>query len=267
MRRLRDSFVQALLDAASEGVFVKDKTGRIIYCNRAAQQILGSGGEKVAGASADECNAKLRPVHEDGTPFHRDEQPSAVTLRTGKSCTNVVMGLWDRSACARRWVSVSTKLVPGRPPASPWVFAILTDIAAHVAEKQRANQAASALARTEAYLRNVLNAIPDPIWITDPDGAATFCNLASARLFGGTDGAGLPIAPQPGCGQGFTTCWRCNRERRASSRRASVRSMVKFWMSKPSTRPCVTRLASAWVCWPLRAISRGASRLSSICGV
>jgi diguanylate cyclase (GGDEF)-like protein/PAS domain S-box-containing protein len=194
MPRLGNNFLEALLRTAEEGVVVQDASGRIIFCNPAAQRILGIAEGAIIGNSSD--GLENGTVRQDGSPFPGHDHPAMVTLRTGEPCRNVVMGLRHDLDRRRMWISINSALIPGRSGENRCVFAVFSDITAHVDANHKLREAAvrqdklnAALARAETYLRSVLHTIPDPVWLKDTDGAYLLCNPAFERIYGTQEAA------------------------------------------------------------------------------
>jgi len=95
--RLRDSEerYRIVIEGLEEGVFFRSADGAISGWNPSAQRILGSELERL-GAGA---------VHEDGSPFPRDEQPDALALRSGLPTPRAVMGI-PGAAGELTWISL-----------------------------------------------------------------------------------------------------------------------------------------------------------------
>ena len=82
---------QAVIARLGEGVVVQDSTGRIMFCNPAAERILGLTADQIEGRTS--LDPRWRSVHRDGSPFPGDQHPAMVALRTGETVRNVVMGV------------------------------------------------------------------------------------------------------------------------------------------------------------------------------
>jgi diguanylate cyclase (GGDEF)-like protein/PAS domain S-box-containing protein len=95
------------LDTIRTGIVVQDTTGEIIDCNEAAVRLLGLEPASVWERSFDPWRDAVR---EDGSPFPPDELPTTLTLRTGVSYLDVVIGV-DLPGQVRRWLSVDTYLL------------------------------------------------------------------------------------------------------------------------------------------------------------
>ena len=126
---------RGVVAALAEGVVLHDAQGRIIACNPSAERILGLTTDQLLGrTSVDPAWQAIRP---DGRPFEADLRPPTVTLRTGRPCTEVVMGL-HRPTGELRWVSINTQALTGPEGGQPYgVVGSFHDIT----ERRRAEQA------------------------------------------------------------------------------------------------------------------------------
>jgi PAS domain S-box-containing protein len=93
------------LNSLSTGYLLFDADGEIIDCNKAAVNLLGTERDQLMGRTWYE--SKSGAVHEDGSPFPSDEQPTMVTFRSGEPVADVMIGVNNPKA-ARRWLLVST---------------------------------------------------------------------------------------------------------------------------------------------------------------
>jgi PAS domain S-box-containing protein len=95
-----------VVTALAEGVLLHDEQGRIVACNPSAEQILGLTADQLMGRTP--VDPGWQAIHEDGSHFAPDQRPPVVTLRTGRPCSNVIMGL-SRPTGERRWISINTQ--------------------------------------------------------------------------------------------------------------------------------------------------------------
>lgn len=186
------ALLEGLLQSADEGVAIHDDGGRIIYCNPSAERILGRSADKLSGSDG----AMFEPatIFEDGSPVPVEEHPVMLTLRTGKPCRNVVLGLDWGGQLPRKWVSINSAIIPVSAGEPAMVFVIFSDVTAHVEAKLRMaemtaflQQTNRALATAEGMMRGLLRAIPDHVWLKDPQGVYLFCNSALAKTFNATE--------------------------------------------------------------------------------
>ncbi len=115
---------QITAEMMTEGVIVFDRDGRFRRANNAAARLLGVNLEQIAGRHVGDALRTL--VREDGSEWPGDEQPPAVTLATGNSFRDVIMGV-HRPQGVPRWVSVSSRIVPDAHGAPNGVVVVLTD--------------------------------------------------------------------------------------------------------------------------------------------
>lgn len=93
------------LDNINTGIVIHDASGATVDCNAVASTLLGVGRDELIGQYPfNECRGSVR---EDGVPYTQDECPVLRTLRSGKGCRDVVMGI-DIPGRARRWISIDT---------------------------------------------------------------------------------------------------------------------------------------------------------------
>ncbi len=121
---------RSVIESLHEGVIVRDAQGRVITCNESAARILGESSSRIRESSS--FIADQRAIHEDGSPWSDDDHPAAVTLHTGRPCTNVVMGL-PKPDGGRTWISVNTHPIHEAGSENPQaVVKSFTDITARV---------------------------------------------------------------------------------------------------------------------------------------
>jgi len=187
-------FLQELLEIADEGVVVHDSCGKIIFCNPAAASILRLTKDSIL----DNYCGNFEPAafREDGTPFPADEHPASVTLKTGQPCRKVVMGIEWSPELPLTWLSISSAVIPSAAPGPLMVVAMFTDITRHVEAKHQLQKALESLEKAnraltiaQSFMRGLLDAIPDRIWMKDPNGAYLFCNAALAKVYNVTESA------------------------------------------------------------------------------
>lgn len=104
--RLSEHRHRTILSSMAEGVVFQSADGVIVDCNHRAEVILGLTRDQILGRLF--LDPGWRALKEDGSPFHGDDHPAMVTLRTGKACHNVTMqiGLPDGST---RWININSE--------------------------------------------------------------------------------------------------------------------------------------------------------------
>jgi two-component system cell cycle sensor histidine kinase/response regulator CckA len=126
--QLRDSEerYRSVVTALDEGVLLVDDRGLVQACNASAERILGVAPGSLLKQRVHDPNWQV--IHEDGSPFPRDERPVLVTLGTGQACADVIMGVRIGEG-GLRWLSVHTQPLIRPGAAAPHaVVASFTDI-------------------------------------------------------------------------------------------------------------------------------------------
>lgn len=100
---------RTLVDTMSEGLVVHNEAGAIIHFNRAALEILGLSEDQLLGKVAGDPHWKT--IREDGSLMTPESHPASITLKTGKPCSNVIMGIAHPTR-ETRWISIKSVMLP-----------------------------------------------------------------------------------------------------------------------------------------------------------
>jgi PAS domain S-box-containing protein len=142
---------RGVIAAMQDGVVLVDANGGIRACNASAERILGLSAEQMMGRTS--LDPRWRAIHEDSSPFPGDTFPAAVTLRTGQSFSNVVMGVHKPNG-ELTWISINSQPLfrPGETtPAG--VVASFSDITERKRTELLLMQTASKLAEVNQQSR------------------------------------------------------------------------------------------------------------------
>ncbi len=186
---------RAIFDAMDEGLLLTDSSGRMLTWNPSALRILGID-EPDAEAALQRIARQL--VDERGETLGVDRLPSRVTIRTGESMRNVLLGVPHEEG-DMIWLSENTHALfraPGEPPYA--AFAVFRDVTAdRRIEEERLAQAealelqnqellqqADALERGQALFRSLVDTAGSAIVGLDLDGRVFEWNRESETLFG-----------------------------------------------------------------------------------
>jgi len=116
----------AIIATLTEGIVFHNAEGAIILCNAAVERILGLSTDQILGRTS--IDPRWRTVHEDGSPFPGETHPAMVTLHTGISLSNVVMGVYKPDDTLT-WISISTHALFSSENENPYgVVVSFTDI-------------------------------------------------------------------------------------------------------------------------------------------
>ncbi|MFM9908851.1 MAG: PAS domain S-box protein [Chitinophagaceae bacterium] len=104
--RISEERHRSVVHALSEGILLMDRMGRAVTANRSAENILGLSTKEIIGKANYNCH--WNTIHEDGSPFPHEKHPSMVTLQTGQSLQNIVMGI-DKPDGSLTWITINTE--------------------------------------------------------------------------------------------------------------------------------------------------------------
>ena len=115
----------AVLAALEEGIVFCGADGVLKEYNVSAERILGATPDRLFGLSA--TPPPWRVIGESGAPFSHETRPDVVTLRTGKPCLRVVLGLEQEGKTL--WLEVNSQPLLRRRDNTPYgVVLSFTDI-------------------------------------------------------------------------------------------------------------------------------------------
>jgi PAS domain S-box-containing protein len=97
---------RSVIAAMQDGIALLNADGTIYACNTAAERILGLSPDQIRGRTP--YDPRWRAIHEDGSPFPGETHPPMVTLRTGKPCYEVVMGIHKPDGTLT-WISINSQ--------------------------------------------------------------------------------------------------------------------------------------------------------------
>lgn len=119
----------------SEGVLVLDPDGRITQANAAAEEILGLSFDQLTGRTP--LDARWAAIHRDGSPFPGDTHPAAITIATGATVRDTLMGIRTPDG-ALRWLIVNSAPLPEPDSSATGAVASFVDVTAVVTAEDRA---------------------------------------------------------------------------------------------------------------------------------
>lgn len=157
LRESKDRY-GAIVNNAYDGIVLQEASGKILTFNSEASRVFGINASDALQHTSTSRN--WNTIHEDGSEFPGAEHPSMVTLATGKSCKDVVMGVVQASG-ETVWTNINTRPLFREKDSKPYAVVIsFTDITEYkLAEKK--------IKESEAKLGSVVNNSTDQIFMLD----------------------------------------------------------------------------------------------------
>ncbi|MBC7871590.1 MAG: PAS domain-containing protein [Chitinophagaceae bacterium] len=169
---------RTVISAMSEGVVVHDITGSIVACNASAERILGLSADQIMERKV--VDSRWRTIQEDRSDLPSELRPAMMTLKTGQSQANVVMGVHkpDNSVS---WIAINSQpLIKKETGRMEGVVVTFSDVT-----NQKKNE--EALAQDRDLLRTLIDTSPDYIFIKDAQGRFLISNAAHNKAAGQVD--------------------------------------------------------------------------------
>jgi PAS domain S-box-containing protein len=174
LQKSEDLF-RSVVGVLREGVVLQDASEKVLSWNQSAERILGNNtGQDWERFFSFETKDSIR---EDGSPFPRGELPNLVTLKTGRPCHDVVMGL-KRNNGKYRWISVNTQPLKSDGTNTPYAVAIsFSDITERKQDDQRIK---TALVEKEALLKEIHHRVKNNMQVV-----SSLLSLQKGKVSGG----------------------------------------------------------------------------------
>lgn len=173
--RASEERYRSVVIALAEGIVLQDASGAIQTCNARAEEILGLTLAQMQGRTS--IDPQWRAVYEDGSLFPGDQHPAMVTLRTGKPCRNVVMGV-HKPAGDLTWLSINAQ--PIMHPSEEQPHAVVASFA-DITQRKKIEEA---LFYEKELAQVTLHSIGDAVITTDVKGCIRYVNPVAEALTG-----------------------------------------------------------------------------------
>lgn len=169
--RASEERYRSVVAAMQEGIVLQNAEGNIIACNASAEKILGLTVDEMLNRTSDD--PRWHSIKEDGSPFPGQTHPAMVTLRTGKPCSNVIMGLQYPNQTTT-WISINSQALFHEN--DPLPYAVVTSFS-DITERKRAEEKI----REQAALLDIAT---DAILVIDFQSKILFWNQGAERIYG-----------------------------------------------------------------------------------
>ena len=116
---------RAVFAGLSEGVVIRDVSGKIISCNNSAGKILDIDPKELIGRKSFALSKRV--IHEDGSLYTQEERPSVVALETEKPTPLEIRGVY-RPDGSLVWISGTTDPLFGKDGSTIGVVTTFRDV-------------------------------------------------------------------------------------------------------------------------------------------
>ncbi|HEY7590381.1 MAG TPA: PAS domain S-box protein [Candidatus Limnocylindrales bacterium] len=179
----------AILDAVDDGITVQDPTGRVVYANRTAVQLIGfESPEELLAASPAEIIARFELFDASGAPMSVAALPGRQAL-AGLTVEAANVGFRVLATGELRWARVRAQPLLGDDGAVLYAINTFHDITERV-------QVEAELRDSEARARLLVEAMPQIAWTTDAAGNLEMVNRRWSEYTGLAAGERPPLADE-----------------------------------------------------------------------
>lgn len=101
---------RSVVNAMNDGIIMRDSGGKVITWNQGAETILDLNGEELKNLNG--LFPGWNAIQENGEPFNPDHHPANISLSSGKSIHNAIMGIHTKKGVLR-WIRINSVPVSG----------------------------------------------------------------------------------------------------------------------------------------------------------
>ncbi len=191
---LRNSHEQLelILDGVADGITAQDVSGKLVFANRAAAEMIGSGTDDLLARAGDDVAGGFEMFDESGAPLSVDDLPGRQATN-GESPPSKLLRFRSRGADEDRWAIVKSTPAFAADGSVRYAINIFRDIT----ERRKTEED---LERSNALLSGVIDASPLAVMLLTGDGRLLLWNRAAEHIFGWRReeivGSRLPTVPE-----------------------------------------------------------------------
>ncbi len=170
--RLANEQLELTFRNVPAAIYLFDKEGKIIFLNTEATNLNGLIPEENATKKThltsyhQSVTDRFEILDEEGKYLTMEDTPTAITLRTGKSAQKI-MHFIHKSDHTHKWILTTTSPLLDEAGELVMVLTSSTDITFQ-------KQAEQKIRESEEHFRNLTQALPQLVWVTDTEGKQEF---------------------------------------------------------------------------------------------
>ena len=174
---------QYILETLPYGFVYQDSSGKIKYANSSAQRILGFTQRQISGKTS--LDPDWMAIQEDGSPFLGEAHPSYQALKTGKSFSKVIMGVFNPMQQKYVWISINAVPIQIEESELPiGVYVTFEDITDYKKNKEFESEIYEKLRQSNLEISQRQSAIDQHaiVAITDTNGTIIYANAKFCEI-------------------------------------------------------------------------------------
>ena len=170
--RLANEQLELTFRNVPAAIYLFDKEGKIIFLNTEAANLNGLIPEEYAARKAylsdyhQSVTDLFEILDEEGESLSMVDTPTAITLRTGKAAQKIIHFV-QKADHKHKWILTTTSPLLDEAGELVMVLTTSTDISFQ-------KQAEQKIRESEEHFRNLTQALPQLVWVTDTDGKQEF---------------------------------------------------------------------------------------------
>ncbi|MFN8256054.1 MAG: PAS domain S-box protein [Bacteroidales bacterium] len=167
------------------GAVFQNAKGEIIYCNKAAERILGLSFEQMQGRKS--IDPGWKSLHEDGSKFPGESHPAMVALKTGKPVEDQIMHVFNPVNESYTIINIDSFPRFKNHEKEPFeVVSIFNDITLLKKSQLENLKSKSRAEESEEKFSLIVNNSPDIVIIQDLEGRITYVSPQGEKITGYT---------------------------------------------------------------------------------
>ncbi len=175
--------LKRVMDHMAEGVGIVDTSGRIIYSNLMAHQILSTPAERFSERSSN--SPEWHNIHLDGRPMADHEHPTMVAILTGKPVFNYEFAV-QRIDSEPVYLSMNAAPVTDTEGNITGAVGMFSDITGRKLMEQRLREERDRSEQQKRLYETITAATPDLVYVFDTQYRFTYVNKALLEMWGKT---------------------------------------------------------------------------------
>lgn len=177
-----------VLDHMAEGVGITDETGRIVYSNPMAHQILNTSSDLFPDRSSN--SPEWFNTHLDGRPMSDSEHPTIVAMATRKPVFNFEFAI-ERPESSKLYLIMNAAPIIDAEGHVTGSVGMFSDITKRKQTEKALSAAKEAIEKQKQLYEAITSGTPDLMYIFDLDYKFVYANKALLNMWGKTADASI----------------------------------------------------------------------------